>query len=72
MTQWWMADAGFLARLPKSAILGIIAEAVSPDTARSLDRGSKADIVAAGERKLAGTNWLPAVLRKPAAETMTT
>ena len=66
MTQWWTADAGFLARLPKSAILGVIAEAASPQTARSLDRGSKADIVAAGERMLAGTNWLPEIFRRPA------
>ena len=65
MTAYWIADTGFLARLPKSIILGIIAEAVSPDEARSLDRGSKADVVAAGERKLAGTDWLPRILRKP-------
>ena len=34
-------------------------------TARSLDRGSKADLVAAGERMLADAKWLPEIFRRP-------
>ena len=63
MAKYWTADAGFLSRLPKSTILAIIAEAISPEVARGLDRGSKLDVVAAAGRKLAGSKWLPSVLR---------
>ena len=65
MANHWTADADFLARLPKSMILGIVAEALSPEDARGIDRGGKADLVAAAARKLAGTDWLPPVLRTP-------
>jgi ParB family chromosome partitioning protein len=63
MTKWWRADARFFARISKAAILTAIAEGVSPEVARGLDQGSKADLVAVAERKLDGTTWLPDVLR---------
>ena len=65
MTKYWQADAGFLSRISKSAILAAIAEGVSPEDARSLDRSSKAELVPAAERKLAGSGWLPLDLRTP-------
>jgi ParB family transcriptional regulator, chromosome partitioning protein len=72
MTAFWTVEAGFLARLPKAVILGIVAEAVSPQVAQNCGRGSKADVVAAAERQLAGKNWLPPVLCKPDATGMPT
>lgn len=63
MTAWWRPDAAFFARISKTAILTAIAEGVSPEVARSLDQGSKADLVAVAGRKLNGSAWLPEVLR---------
>ena len=65
MTNWWQPDADFFARISKVAILTAIAEGDSPQVARGLDQGSKGDLVAAAERKLRGTTWLPEVLRNP-------
>ncbi len=63
MTTWWRPDAGFFARISKAAILAAIADGVSPEVARGLDQGSKADLVEVAERKLNATTWLPEVLR---------
>lgn len=65
MTKWWRLDAGFLSRISKAAILAAIADGVSPEAARGLDRGTKTDVVAAAERKLNGSAWLPEALRTP-------
>jgi ParB family chromosome partitioning protein len=62
MTKWWRPDTAFFARISKAAILTAIAEGVSPEVARGLDQGSKADLVAVAERKLNATTWLPEVL----------
>jgi len=69
MRDWWQADAGFLSRISKAAILSAIAEAVSPETARGLDRCGKSELVAIAERRLTGTGWLPASLRSSASST---
>lgn len=63
MTKWWRPNAGFFARISKTAILKAIADGVSPEVARGLDQGSKGDLVAVAERKLEGSAWLPEVLR---------
>lgn len=63
MTKWWQADAGFLSRISKASILAAIADGVSPEVARGLDHGSKTDVVAAAERKLKASTWLPEALR---------
>jgi ParB family chromosome partitioning protein len=63
MTKWWQPDVAFLSRISKAAILAAISEGISPEIARGLDHGTKTDVVAAAERKLKGSSWLPAVLR---------
>jgi len=63
MTKWWRPDAGFLSRISKTAILAAIADGVSSEVARSLDRGSKSDLVVAAERRFNGSAWLPEALR---------
>jgi len=65
MTRWWRADARFLSRISKAAILAALAEGVSPKIAASLSQGTKGDLVPAAERKLAKSSWLPVVLRTP-------
>jgi ParB family chromosome partitioning protein len=66
MKDWWEAEAEFLSRISKAAILSAIGEAVSPEAARSLDRSGKSELVAVAERRLKGTGWLPAPLRSSA------
>lgn len=63
MTKWWRPDAAFFLRVSKTVILAAIAEGVSPEVSRGLDQGTKGDLVAAAERKLGGSSWLPEVLR---------
>ena len=63
MAEWWQPDASFLSRLSKAALLSAIAEALSPEVARSLDHCSKAELVAVAGRRLKGTGWLPVPLR---------
>ena len=68
MRHYWRADATFLSRLSKAAILGVISEACSPEIAGALDRAGKAELVAVAERRLAGGGWLPVVLRAGGAD----
>jgi ParB family chromosome partitioning protein len=66
MAQWWQATgASYLGRIPKARILEAVAEGVSPEAAENLAKLKKAALVAHAEERLAGSGWLPAILRSP-------
>jgi ParB family transcriptional regulator, chromosome partitioning protein len=68
MRQWWTPTAeNYLASVPKARILEVVREAVSPEVAAGLSTFKKAALVKAAEQRLAGSGWLPAVLRVPSA-----
>lgn len=68
MRDWWVATAdGYFASLPKSRILEAVGETAPPETVRALALLKKANLAKSAEEKLAGTGWLPAVLRVHAA-----
>jgi len=70
MAQWWQPTAeSYFSRVPKARTLEALAEAISPAAAQSLAGLKKDALAARAEEKLAGTGWLPAILRrKPVAE----
>ena len=67
MRTWWTATAeSYLAHVSKARILEIVREAVSPEVAATLTDLKKGVLAAAAERRLAGTGWLPPLLRNGA------
>lgn len=69
MAQWWRPTAAsYFGRVPKARVLEAIGEAVSPGTADNLAGLKKDALAARAEEKLAGTGWLPAILRPTAPE----
>lgn len=75
MAQWWQPTAqSYLRRVSKKQILDAVAETVSPEAAENLAKLKKGALVAEAEQRLAGSGWLPAVLRTqepPIADTPT-
>lgn len=66
MTEWWQATAAsYLGRVSKARILEAVGEGVSPQAAENLVKLKKDALVAQAEERLAGTGWLPAILRSP-------
>jgi len=66
MAQWWQPTAqSYLGRVSKKQILDAVAETVSPEAAENLAKLKKDALVAEAEQRLAGSGWLPAVLRTP-------
>jgi ParB family chromosome partitioning protein len=67
MRQWWYPTAdGYLKSVPKARIFEALAEAgASPSGA--LEKLKKGDLALLAEQRLAGTGWLPTVLRGAAA-----
>lgn len=66
MTQWWQPTAqSYLRHVPKARILEAVKEAVTPEAAENLAKLKKEALAAEAERRLAGTGWLPAILRSP-------
>jgi ParB family chromosome partitioning protein len=64
MHAWWEPKAGnYLGSLPKARILEIVREAVSPEVASALSLMKKGALAEAAEKRLAGTGWLPTLLR---------
>lgn len=64
MRAWWTATAeSYLAHVSRARILEIVREAVSPEVAATLTDLKKGALAAAAERRLAGTGWLPPLLR---------
>lgn len=64
MHAWWTPKAAnYLASIPKARILEIVREAVSPEVASALSLMKKGALAEAAEKRLAGTGWLPTLLR---------
>ena len=72
MADWWEATAdNYLSHVSKDCILTIVAEAVSPQKAQSMNGLKKADLAQHAEQALSGLRWLPHNLKvesAPAAE----
>ncbi|RIA37232.1 ParB family chromosome partitioning protein [Hephaestia caeni] len=65
---WTPTVDSYLGRVTKAHIVEAVAEGVSEDAARRIADMKKPDMAQAAERLLAGTGWLPAVLRTPEPE----
>lgn len=64
MHAWWTPKAeNYLAAIPKARILEIVREAISPEAASALSIMKKGALAEAAEKRLAGTDWLPTLLR---------
>jgi ParB family chromosome partitioning protein len=63
MTKWFTPTAGnYFGRVTKTAILAALAE-VKGAVAPAWEKAKKSELAALAEREIAGTGWLPAVLR---------
>ncbi|WP_299008608.1 ParB/RepB/Spo0J family partition protein [uncultured Caulobacter sp.] len=65
---WTPTVDSYLGRVTKAHIVEAVTEGVSEDAARRIADMKKPDMAQAAEQLLAGTGWLPAVLRTPEAE----
>jgi ParB family transcriptional regulator, chromosome partitioning protein len=64
MAQWWQPTvAGYLGRVSKTLICEAVTEGASAQAAENLAAMKKADMADHAARLLAGTGWLPAMLR---------
>lgn len=68
MREWWTPTAaGYFTSLPKAEILKVVRDATSAEVARPLELLKKVNLAKSAEEKVAGTGWLPTVLRAHAA-----
>lgn len=66
MAAWWQPTADtYLGAVPKALAIEAVAEACGKDEAASLVNLKSAAVVAEAGKKLAGTGWLPKILREP-------
>ncbi|ALC14385.1 ParB/RepB/Spo0J family partition protein [Sphingopyxis sp. 113P3] len=65
---WTPTVDSYLGRVTKAHIVEAVSEGVSEDAARRIADMKKPDMALAAEQLLAGTGWLPAVLRTPTPE----
>ena len=65
---WTPTVDSYFGRVTKAYIVEAVAEGVSEDAARRIADMKKPDMARAAEQLLAGTGWLPAVLRTPQPE----
>jgi ParB family transcriptional regulator, chromosome partitioning protein len=65
---WTPTVDSYLDRVTKAHIAAAVAEGVSQDAAARIADMKKPDMATAAEQLLAGTGWLPAVLRTPEPE----
>jgi len=64
MADWWQATAaGYFARVSKRQALDAVAEGSTKEAAENLARLKKDELCKEAEKRLAGTGWLPAILR---------
>jgi ParB family chromosome partitioning protein len=64
MAQWWQPTAAsYFGRVSKARILDAVAEAVSKGAADNLARLKKDALATRAEERVAGTGWLPPILR---------
>ena len=69
MTQWWQpTGASYLSRVSKAKVLEAVSEGVTKGAAENLAKLKKDALVTHAEERLAGTGWLPAVLRRKLPE----
>jgi ParB family chromosome partitioning protein len=69
MTTMWSATArSYFGRITKAQIAQAVGEAVSPEAAGRILPMKRADMADAAERLVAGTGWLPPVLRTAGPE----
>ncbi|ABB75754.1 ParB/RepB/Spo0J family partition protein [Nitrosospira multiformis] len=60
MADWWEATGeSYLSHVSKDRLLAIVAQAVSPEHARSMNGLKKGDLVRQAEQVLSGIKWLP-------------
>jgi ParB family chromosome partitioning protein len=65
MAQWWQpTGASYLSRVPKAKVLEAVSEGVTKAAAENLAKLKKEALVTHAEERLAGTGWLPAMLRR--------
>jgi len=62
---WTPTVDSYLGRVTKAHIVEAVTEGVSEDAARRIVDMKKPDMAQAAEQLLAGTGWLPAILRTP-------
>src|SRR3712207_4334521 len=63
--QWAATKETYLGRVRKAQILAALREAKGEAAAQSVEHLKKGDMAEAAERLLAGTGWLPMILRTP-------
>ena len=64
---WWTPTRGaYLDRVPKALVVDAVREAVGDEAAAPLAGAKKADMAEAAAGLLAGTGWVPSLLRVPA------
>ena len=64
MADWWTPTAeSYLSRVKKEQILEAIGEGTSERNFEDLRKMKKAELVGAAERRLAGSRWLPEILK---------
>ena len=65
MSDWWEPTAQtYLSHVGKDRIIGMVANAVSPQVAQTLTKLKKGELVKAAEAHLSGLRWLPDNLKK--------
>jgi ParB family chromosome partitioning protein len=65
---WTVTGPSYLSRITKARILEAVGEGVSADAAGRINGLKKGDMVEAAQLALAGTGWLPPLLRTDVAE----
>lgn len=64
MNEWWTPTAAnYFGSIPKSRILEVLTEAISAEVAAPLAQLRKSELAKAAEERLAGSRWLPSVMR---------
>jgi ParB family transcriptional regulator, chromosome partitioning protein len=66
MRRWWQPTAeNYFGSVPKTRILAVITEAVSPSAAAPLAKLKKDALAQAAERELSNKAWLPSLMHQP-------
>jgi ParB family chromosome partitioning protein len=64
MAQWWQpTKASYFGHVSKALVLTAVREAVTPQAAQNLEGLKKEALAEAAEKRLAGSKWLPPILR---------
>jgi ParB family chromosome partitioning protein len=68
MAQWWQpTKASYFGHVSKAHVVTAVREAVTPQAAQNLEGLKKEALAEAAEQRLAGSKWLPPILRGAAA-----